>query len=402
MNHELAEELITDSNFQQLKYKQEKANVFTVVGQTHTEHWHSSFISWLLDPNSSMGLGHFPVARLISLAIIHKPDCGFSLRDLFELELDDLHFETEKTFKWNGGKRSIDIYGESEELIIVIENKVNARENFNNSERGQTQDYYDYVEQHKKPGQRVLYFFITPDPGQKCYSDQYIKILYQELYDKIIAKCIQHPQIKEQSRYLLEQYSSNLRELVHDAFPMALVNYDLCNELNKSYKDVLSEIFNAVSRNDGRKEEDRIAIVLYNHYKSIFDEIFLTLVEDYGMTPGGKTKRKVATFTDLYLAGLISENTRYTLEVDGHVFYAKTIGLTNGEYRLQLLKDYNTPYTDERGNIIGVYKTHVQAALDAVNIHRKGQGKEPVDVIRGSVCWKNEKGVSIQELIDRL
>lgn len=401
MKHELAEELITDPSFQQLKYKQEKANVFTVVGQTHTEHWHSSFIKWLLDPKSSMGLGHFPVARLISLAIIHKPDCGFSIKDLFELQLDDIRFETEKTFRWNGGKRSIDIYGESEEVIIVIENKVSARENYNNTERGQTQDYYEYVEQNKKPGQRTLYFFITPDPVQKSYSDRYIKILYQELYDKIIAKCIQHPQISEQSKYLLEQYSSNLRELVHGMFPMALVNYDLCTALNKEYKDVLSDIFNAVARNEGRKE-DEVAVVLYNHYKNIFDEIFLTLVEDYGIIPDGKTRRKVATFTDLYNAGLINEDTRYSLEVDGQVFYAKTLALTDGEYRLQLLKDYDTPYLDEKGHVVGVYRTHVQAALDAVNIHRKEQGKEQVDLLRGSVCWKTDNGLTIQELIDKL
>ncbi len=171
--------------------------------------------------------------------------------------------------------------------------------------------------------------------------------------------------------------------------------------MNKEYKDVLSEIFNAVSRNERRKE-DEIAIVLYNHYKNIFDEIFLTLVEDYGMIPNGKTRRKVATFTDLYNAGLINQDTRYTLEVDGYIFHAKTLVLKNGECRLQLLKDYNTPYLDEKEYIIGVYKTHLQAALDAVNIHRKEQGKEAVDLVRGSVCWKTDKGLTIQELIDRL
>ena len=401
MNHEDIEELITDPCFQELKYKQEKANVFTIVGQTHTEHWHSAFISWLIDPNSSMELGHFPLARLLSIAIIHKPECGLSLKDIFELKLDDLQFETEKTFKWNGGKRSIDVYGESDELIVVIENKVNARENYNNSEHGQTQDYYDYVEQNKKPGQRTLYFFVTADPSQKCYNDHYIKITYQELYDGIIAKCMKHPQIKEQSLYLLEQYSSNLRELVHDSFPMALVNADLCNELNEKYGDILYEIFEKVSKSDDGKDD--ASVILYNHYKSIFDEIYLTLVEDFGSTPKEKSKRKIVTFTDLFHAGLINENTRYTMHADGVTFHAKTLLLANGECRIQLLKDdKDTPFLNENGNIIGLYKTSSQAALDILNIHRKEIGKDPLTAIRGTTCWKTEKGLTIKELIDRL
>lgn len=39
------ENLVTDIRFQNLKFRQEKTNIFTIVGQTHTEHWHSYFMS---------------------------------------------------------------------------------------------------------------------------------------------------------------------------------------------------------------------------------------------------------------------------------------------------------------------------------------------------------------------
>ena len=78
------ENLITDYRFQNLKYCQEKTNVFTIVGQTHTEHWHSSFIRWLLDAHSSMRLGHFPLARLLTLYMIKNPESGFNLRDIYK------------------------------------------------------------------------------------------------------------------------------------------------------------------------------------------------------------------------------------------------------------------------------------------------------------------------------
>ena len=400
MDHKAVEVLITDPRFQELKYKQEKANVFSVVGQTHTEHWHSSFLSWLLDPNSSMGLGHYPLARLISLAIIQKPDCGFTLKDIFTLHLNDVHFQTEYTFQCPNGKRSIDVYGESDELVIVIENKVNARENYNNSSRGQTQDYYDYIESKRKKGQKALYFFITPDQRQKSYCDNFIKVLYQQVYDSIIVKCMQHPQIREQSLYLLEQYSSNLRELVHNSFPMALVNYDLCSALNKEYKEELMEIYQAASKASPAKE-DELALVLYEHYSSVFDEIYLTLLEEYGSTPKEKSKLKTITFTDLFKAGLIDINTTYTLQAENTTFYAKTYCFKNNECRFQLLKDPNTPFTKD-GAIVGFYKTTDQATLDIVNNYRKQNGKEPITCFRENTSWKTDKGLTIEELIESL
>jgi len=85
LNIEQAEELIASKQFQQLKYFQEKTNVFTIVGQTHTEHWHSSFMSWLLDPNSSLCLGHYPLVRLLSLYMIKSETEDLSLKAVFDM-----------------------------------------------------------------------------------------------------------------------------------------------------------------------------------------------------------------------------------------------------------------------------------------------------------------------------
>ena len=241
------EALITDIRFQEIKFFQEKANIFTIVGQTHTEHWHSSFIRWLLDAHSSLRLGHFPLVRLLTLYMIKNPQCGFDLRDIYRWNLDDIVFSTEKDASYDRKKRSIDIYGESKELILVIENKVNARENFNKSNQGQTMDYYEYVERHKRPEQRALYFFITADQRQTPDADMYVQITYQEMYDSIISKCVEHPRVSPDGKYLLEQYAANLRESVHNSnTPMALVNIDKCKSLYDDYTEILDEIFIAV------------------------------------------------------------------------------------------------------------------------------------------------------------
>lgn len=400
MDYEQAEALMSDVRFQELRYRQDKPNVFSIVGQTHTEHWHSAFMQWLLEPDSSLGLGCFPLERLLGLAMIRKPDCGLTIQDVFRLRLNDVHFETEKTFPWKGGKRSIDVYGESSELIIVIENKVRARENYNSSATGQTQDYYEYVEKNKKPGQKVLYFFITPKPGQRAFSQAYIHITYQEMYDYLIARCISHPKVREEGRYLLEQYAGNLREIVGDS-PMALVNTDLCRSLYGDYEKELKEIFDTV-QSAGAAGNQEMPCVLYRQYQSVFDEIYLSLVDEFGTTPNARfTNRQHVTFNDLYQAGLVEKGMKFYLQYDGETYQARIMVLGEQECRLQVLDREGKEFRDSDGAITGMYKLSSPAALDIINIYRKQAGKKTVTSLDGPKYWKTKEGKTIAEFVSQ-
>lgn len=405
MNLEQAEELIASKQFQQLKYFQEKTNVFTIVGQTHTEHWHSSFMSWLLDPNSSLCLGHYPLVRLLSLYMIKSEASDFSLKTVFGMNLDAIHFETEKTFfTADKKKRAIDVYGESDELVLVIENKVKARENMNGSNVGQTKDYRDYVEEHSKKGQKVICMFITPDPKQKPYDKSYTQITYQEFYDYVIAKCIEHPQLNKDGRYLLEQYANNLREPVHGS-PMALVNIGLCNEIYDLHSEVLDQIFEDVEKSSNYTEDEKLSCVVYSHYQSIFDEIFLSLDEkQYGRTPKSTIQRKIVSFTDLYNAGKIQNGTEFIMEYDGvyHYAIAEFDALDNECYML-LLDENKQPYHNAKGEKIGFYKASSQAGIDAVNLYRKKNHiVSKLETLNGPAYWKTKEGITIKSLIDSL
>lgn len=405
MNIEQAEELIASKQFQQLKYFQEKTNVFTIVGQTHTEHWHSSFMSWLLDPNSSLCLGHYPLVRLLSLYMIKSETSDLSLKDVFDMDLDSIHFETEKTFFTpDNKKRSIDVYGESKELVLVIENKVKARENMNGTDIGQTKDYRDYVEKHCKSGQKVICLFITPDPRQKPYDKSYTQITYQEFYDYVIAKCIEHPQLNKDGRYLLEQYANNLREPVH-GYPMALVNSSLCNEIYDRYSECLDEIFDDVERSMNYLEDTKLTCVVYAHYQNILDEIFLSLDEKkFGRTPKSNIRRRIVSFTDLYNAGKIQNGTEFVMEYDGVCHYAVAeYDEQDNQCYMLLLDDNKQPYYNAKGVKIGYYKASSQAGIDAINIYRKRNNIEAkIETFNGPVYWKTKEGTTIKTLIDSL
>ena len=399
------ENLITDYRFQNLKYRQEKTNVFTIVGQTHTEHWHSSFIRWLLDAHSSMRLGHFPLARLLTLYMIKNPESGFNLRDIYKWNLDNVKFVTEKDATYHGKKRFIDIYGESDELIIVIENKVNARENYNNSDRGQTMDYYNYVEANKKSGQRALYFFITADQKQMPYANMYVQISYQEMYDNIISKCMEHPQVSDDGKYLLEQYSANLRETIHNSnMPMALVNIGLCKALYDDYAEILDNIFEIVEHTPNIRESIEPACIVYEHYQNIFDEIYLSVEERYGRTPNKKLQRQIVSFTELYKRGVITEGMSFTMQYDGETYYAKIVLADNArDCYFQVLDENKNPFIESgTGRILGIYENSSSAAIDVINLRREKKGiKEKIKILKGNSYWINDKGLSIKDLIDR-
>ena len=399
------EGLITDSRFQELKFRQEKTNVFTIVGQTHTEHWHSSFMSWLLDPHSSLRLGHFPLARLLTMYMIKNPDCGYTLRDIYNWDLDDVKFSTEKDASYQGNKRSIDVYGESRELIIVIENKVNAKENYNNSTQGQTIDYYNYVKAHKSPKQYALFFFITADQKQHAFADMYVQISYQEMFDNIISKCIDHPQISDDGKYLLEQYAANLRETIRNSnTPMALVNINLCKELYDDYAEVLDEIFNLAEQVDNLRESSEPGCMAYEHYQSIFDEIYLSVEERFGRTPNARLQRQTVSFTELYKRGAIKPGMGFQMKYDGEVYYAKVV-LSNDKKNcyLQVLDENKESIIEkDTGRILGIYDNSSLAGVEVINLRREKKGiAERVKTLRGTIYWVNDDGLSIKDLIEK-
>ena len=57
--------LEADPAFQALQRSQTRTNMFTILGTTDRERWHSAFWAWLLDPEGSHGLGDFGAKRLL-------------------------------------------------------------------------------------------------------------------------------------------------------------------------------------------------------------------------------------------------------------------------------------------------------------------------------------------------
>ena len=186
---------------------------------------------------------------------------------------------------------------------------------------------------------------------------------------------------------------------------MALVNTSLCNEIYDLHSEVLDEIFVDVEKSSNYLEDNRLSCVVYSHYQSIFDEIYLSLEEKkYGRTPKSNVQRRIVSFTDLYNAGKIQNGTEFIMEYDGvyHYAVAEYDTLDNECYML-LLDDNKKPYCNSKGERIGYYKASSQAGIDAVNIYRKkNQIDNKIETLNGPAYWKTKEGITIKTLIDSL
>ncbi len=397
-----AEALIADGRFQELIDKQSKANVFSILGQSHTEHWHSAFYKWLLDPGSTVGLGAFPLKRFLMLYVSKKS----SIRPIDVIDLDtkkEFTFENEKSFTlnekysgWKGG--SIDIYGENSEYVIVIENKVSASEEVK-SGIGQTDLYYHYFENESESrNKKKIYVFLTPDEDQLPKCDEFAQITYQEMYDNVLSKCLSHPALKAEPRYIIEQYVNNLGESYNNIekknnkkqdressvrCPMALTNKGLCERIYESHGEILDDIYNTVKKSNEFGALRRI----YTKYKGVFDEIYMSL-EKYDETPDGKkAANKKIKFTQLYKDKKVEGNEKLYMEYGGATYYAQ-LYIEDEKCYLRLLDENWNPIQ----NVDKTYTEKIEAVSAAANnvIKIVKNNFETKVSVNGKGYWKIE------------
>lgn len=393
------EHLITDATFQNLLFYQNKANIFSIVGQTHTEHWHSSFLCWLLDPLSSLQLGGFALERLLSLYAQKQGEKRITYEDIDNMNYDSFEFQTEKSLNnvrmegWKEG--SIDVYGCNDDYVVVIENKVTASEQLRNG-IGQTEMYYDEIEGKIDDGQKAIYIFITPDPNQKPRSSHFVQITYQEIYDSVIRPCMDNPNISSDNRYVLGQYASNLRvpyqSSAKSKAPMALIHMEECEQIYRKYSVVLDHIYEMAR--SGKVES--IFYRRYKKYQQVFDEIFMS-VDAYEETPDASVQRKVITFDSLVAQKKLAEGSELYMIYDGVKLWAKIVkNPEDSQCYLALLDENHCFYKDENGEPdvrYMRYRTASAPASDAVYISRIRRGEKKARVsLNGTLYWKLAEG----------
>lgn len=256
------------------------------MGTKRREEWNSNFICWLLDPTKNHGLGNFPLKIFLELINEKNKNTGKDKQIIIKnVNIDTMKFNTEEPIQHG----RIDIYGENENFILIIENKIYSKEGWNSSlNKYQTELYFDYFENcdNSKMKQKC-YVFLRPNEYQRPHSNAFVCITYQELFEQVICKCIDYSGITKEAKGVLEQYAMYISNPNMVENVLVHRSDDLVKKIYSNHKGAISEIRNSISNND----ENPIAYNFFNKYKKYLNEILLSLKE-VPITWGGAIKIK--------------------------------------------------------------------------------------------------------------
>ena len=256
--------LENDNDFKTLKQKYESPNDFTIMGNKRREEWHSNFVCWLLDPKQNHKLGKFPLEKFLQLIESKRENL-----ELNKTDIDDMKFKTEYPVK---GRR-IDIFGESDSLVLVIENKIKATESIRGNQ-AQSDYYYSYCERIYQNKQKC-YVLLKAFSNTRVQNENFISITYQELFDEVIKPaCEQCQRLKiDDTKRVLEHYALNISNPFIDNGTLAHIQKDISNKIYQRHAEIIKIIRNTLKESDINKESAISS--LFRRNKKYINDIIL-------------------------------------------------------------------------------------------------------------------------------
>ncbi|MBP8790172.1 MAG: PD-(D/E)XK nuclease family protein [Breznakibacter sp.] len=259
-----------DIYFQRLQTLYYSKSFAEILSVSRRETSHSSFLAWILNSGESHSLGTLPLQKLLEIISIRYNYNGEDLNTkLFNLILTEkytitsISIETEKTIA-NVGR--IDIYiktslltekNESITINIIIENKVESKENNN-----QTNRYYNHFNRTNSHESNI-FVYLTPKTTfelnqsneTESINNNFIQINYQILVDYLFEPIL-NQNIAERTKFIIKEYLLSLSQ-------PALAEKGVINKQKQGYIMALGKDEKELLSNFWRKNEKLIISALY-------------------------------------------------------------------------------------------------------------------------------------------
>jgi len=163
--------LIDDPVFIEINKSRARFNLFEAIGGVRAELRHTNFLSFLLSPARSHGLGSKPLQTVLRAILTKLPSDKRPFPPLAVVvgDLDDATVFREL----DNIDLLVEVRGELN-LVVVIENKIDAE-----AGDGQLARYKAVVDK-KYPRRRKLFVYLTP-AGDEPDHPEYVKFSYSEL-----------------------------------------------------------------------------------------------------------------------------------------------------------------------------------------------------------------------------
>lgn len=199
-------------------------NFFEITGIDMQEIRHSNFLAWLFSAREPHGLGDRVIKSYLK-QVIHNRDLLYIHK---VLDLDFQSFEVRR--EWNN--LDICLVSDKEHFVIVIENKIGAKEGHN-----QTLKYRAIVDNIYKNYER-LYIFLTPE-GVNAKDDAWLSSTYSDIVTAIRENL---DYARDSVRPLLRQYINVLEKRVITSDRLR----QICKEIYQKHKAAIDLIYNYV------------------------------------------------------------------------------------------------------------------------------------------------------------
>ncbi|MFW2057698.1 PD-(D/E)XK nuclease family protein [Acinetobacter haemolyticus] len=230
--------LILDDDFTNLQnLANEEVNLMSILRVSHRELQHSNFLSWLLDPNATHGLGDYVFKEFIKIYFQENEfqslgvENGLSVFDFFSLDFDDLIIKRE--FK------NIDLLfiSPKNKFFMLIENKIYSGES-----RGQLEKYRNIVNRLYAEYEHHIYIYLSlKDQVISQEAEKYyVKLNYFHII-KLLERLISNQRLglAEKVKFVLEQYLGTLKSMLNENKEIE----DISKRLYKKYKSAFDLVY---------------------------------------------------------------------------------------------------------------------------------------------------------------
>ena len=224
--NELYSNLLDDVDFDRLDLGLKKPNIFSILKISRNEIRHSNFLSWLLNPKDSHGLGDIFLKRFLREVFSSDKFEGISQVDVEGLDLTRVDVLRE----WN----NIDILISTPELVVCVENKVFSRDHSNQLLR-----YRKIVEEHF-PNKTKTFVYLNPEGEESSEEvENYYPLSYEfivETLERIIEVYIDS--MKMQVVQYIKDYVTTLKQDIMGTDKLV----DISRKIYSNHKELLDFI----------------------------------------------------------------------------------------------------------------------------------------------------------------
>ncbi len=226
----------TDQRMNEVRQFYNSPSFWQIMNIARKENSHSAFIAHYLNPSSHHSLGDSFLRlflQMVALRAIEQNkglDDDFLQKILLAPTILAAYIQPEEFMQGETEKGRFDIFmkcfipmsqqrlSESdttcdEEFVVVVENKVSAKETKGKTGRGQTAKYKEYLEANYE-GKNKLMILLSPDretavaegKGVKIDCEDFIRVSYQDLLTLVIEPILNGDDINREDEMRLKDY----------------------------------------------------------------------------------------------------------------------------------------------------------------------------------------------------